>query len=73
MMRGVRDEVVRVENVSKEFILHHNRVDSLKGKVVGLFKERLRTRYEHFQALTDVSFSVRRGEAIGLMGRNGSG
>ncbi len=72
-MRSLPDEVVQVEHVSKEFILHHNRVDSLKGKLVGLFKDRWRTRHEHFHALSDVSFTVRRGEAIGLMGRNGSG
>lgn len=72
-MRGLNDEVVIVENVSKEFILHHNHVDSLKGRVVGLFKKRLRSRHEHFMALSDVSFTVRRGEAIGLLGSNGSG
>jgi ABC-2 type transport system ATP-binding protein/lipopolysaccharide transport system ATP-binding protein len=71
--RPLPEEVVVVDHVSKEFILHHNHVDSLKGKVVGLFKKRLRSRHEHFLALSDVSFSVRRGEAIGLMGRNGSG
>ncbi len=72
-MRNIPDEVVRVENVSKEFILHHNRVDSLKRRFVGLFKQRWRPRHEHFHALSDVSFSVRQGEAIGLLGRNGSG
>lgn len=73
MTRPLPEEVVVVDHVSKEFILHHNHVDSLKGKVVGLFKKRMRSRHEHFLALSDVSFSVRRGEAIGLMGRNGSG
>ncbi len=70
-MRG--DEVVRVEHVTKEFVLKHNHVDSLKGRFVGLFKRRMRPRHEHFLALSDVSFTVRRGEAVGLMGRNGSG
>lgn len=32
-----------------------------------------RLRYRHAQALDDVSFSVRRGEVLGVMGRNGAG
>ncbi len=67
------DDIVVVDRVSKEFVLHHNRVDSLKGRFVGLFHRRHRPRREHFLALSDVSFSLARGEAIGLLGRNGSG
>lgn len=64
---------VSVEQVSKTFYLHHNRVDSLKGKVVGLFKHRWRQRIERFDALHEVSFSVSQGESVALLGRNGSG
>src|SRR5689334_12309413 len=37
---------------------------------MGLLRPR---RFERLQALDGVSFDVRRGEAIGIMGRNGSG
>lgn len=64
---------VVVENVSKTFVVHHNRVRSLKGRFVGIMKRRWRQRSEEFEALTNVSFSIRRGQAIGIMGPNGSG
>ena len=67
------DDAVVVDNVSKAFVLHHNRVMSLKGHFIGLFNRRWRQRAEQFYALRDVSFRVRRGEAFAVMGPNGSG
>ena len=67
------DSVIIVENVSKEFVLHHNAQDSLKKRVIGMFNPRWRAQPHRFKALEDVSFEVKRGEALGLMGHNGSG
>ncbi|AOV17570.1 ABC transporter ATP-binding protein [Acidihalobacter aeolianus] len=67
------DNVIVVEHVSKEFVLHHNAQDSLKKRVVGLVHKRWRPKPHIFQALHDVSLTVKRGEALGLMGHNGSG
>ncbi len=64
---------VIVQGVSKTFVLRHNPVASFKGRFIGVFNRRWRQRLEPFQALHDVSFSVDRGEAIGLLGANGSG
>ncbi len=65
--------ILRVEKLGKVFKLVHNRGYSLKSKAIGLFKERFRERVEKFRALQDVTLELRRGEAVGLLGRNGSG
>ncbi|MDA8362705.1 MAG: ABC transporter ATP-binding protein [Gammaproteobacteria bacterium] len=70
---GNDDDVIIVDRVSKSFRLRHNHVESLKGRFVGIFKRRWRQRSEQFCALDDVSFRVRRGESLALMGLNGSG
>ncbi|APZ42825.1 ABC transporter ATP-binding protein [Acidihalobacter ferrooxydans] len=62
-----------VEHVSKDFVLHHNAQDSLKKRFIGLFYKRWRPQPHIFHAVDDVSFTVERGEALGLMGHNGSG
>lgn len=67
------DDAIIVENISKAFVLHHNRVMSLKGHFIGLFNRRWRQHAEKFYALQNVSFRVGRGEAFAVMGPNGSG
>ena len=47
------------------------RVDSLKEYFIRLFKRQLH--FEAFTALDDLSFSVRQGEVMGIVGLNGSG
>jgi ABC-2 type transport system ATP-binding protein len=60
---------VVVEGVSKKFRLFHERPRSLKEVVT----RRRRRTFDEFWALRDVSFSVDRGETLGLIGPNGSG
>ncbi len=67
------DDVIVIDRISKSFKLHHNRVESLKGRFVGIFKRRWRQNTEFFHALDNVSFRVQRGESLALMGANGSG
>ena len=64
---------VVVEHLRKEFILRHNRAMGIKTRFLALFHKSKRERREHFLALDDVSFTVERGEALGLLGHNGSG
>ena len=64
---------ILVEDVTKDFVLHHNAQDSLKRKFIGLFNKRWKAEPHLFRALDDVSFCVERGAAVGLMGNNGSG
>jgi len=60
-------------NLSKRFYLRHNAAAELKVKVLGLFDVSRRERVEEFWALKSISLKVRHGEALGLVGRNGSG
>jgi ABC-2 type transport system ATP-binding protein/lipopolysaccharide transport system ATP-binding protein len=64
---------ISVENLSKRFVLRHNRSETLKSRFVGLFYKRYREVRENFWALQDVSLSVEPGETFGIIGRNGSG
>lgn len=67
------DYAIVCEHVTKDFVLRHNAQHSLKARFVGLFDKRWKTSAHAFRAVNDVTFSVRRGSALGLMGRNGSG
>jgi ABC-2 type transport system ATP-binding protein len=62
------DSIV-VENASKSFTLRYQR--TLKQMTVAMAKGRDIS--DSFLAVNDVSFTVRQGESLGLMGLNGSG
>src|SRR3984957_8594196 len=60
---------VDVQDVSKRFRLYHEKYTSLKEKLIHIG----RIPYEDLWALKDVSFEVKEGETVGILGRNGSG
>jgi len=64
---------IHVQNLSKAFTIRHNRADSLKSRVIGLFHKRFREERETRWVLKEVNLCIAPGEALGLMGRNGSG
>jgi S1-C subfamily serine protease len=64
-------EVINFDHVSKQFLLKRDRRNSFHERVTEMFKPSLPD--EEFWALRDVSFSVKRGETVGLIGHNGSG
>lgn len=68
---------IRVDRLGKKYEIYSKPSDRLKqmllprlGRLAG--KER-RAYFEEFWALRDVSFSIARGETVGIIGRNGSG
>lgn len=64
------DEIaIHVTDVKKKFKIYYDKGNSLKDRL--LFWSR--NQYENHWVLNGISFSVKRGEAIGLMGRNGCG
>lgn len=68
------DEVaIRVDGVNKSFVLPHERPNSVKSLFVSPFKSKLKNSKEIQKSLTNISFSVKKGEFFGIVGRNGSG
>ena len=65
------EPVVYVNSVSMQFSLAKERVDTLKEFMIKKIRGQIKT--DIFFALRDVSFSVSKGEAMALVGANGSG
>lgn len=63
------DVVIEVKDVTKSFKIYTDKGKMLKEKI--LFRNR--NRYEMRNVLKGISFEVKRGESIGLIGSNGCG
>ncbi|MBD5158186.1 MAG: ABC transporter ATP-binding protein [Butyrivibrio sp.] len=67
----INDTIISVKDVSMRFNLAREKVDSLKEYIIRSIKGKLQ--YDEFWALNDVSFDVKKGDSVGLIGLNGSG
>lgn len=71
MKQNSSEPIIRVSHISKSFKLPHQKVTSIKGLFVNVFKKK--TKFEKQEVLRDVSFDVHKGEFLGIVGRNGGG
>ena len=65
------ERIISVEHVSMRFSLSSEKFDSFKEYVIKSLKKQVS--YDEFWALKDVSFEVKQGDSLGLIGLNGSG
>lgn len=67
----MKDKVLVVDNISMKFNLMEKQVDNLKEYFIKFLKSDLR--YQEFWALQGVSFSLEKGDRLGILGFNGAG
>ena len=67
--RTQRSNAVEVKNVTKIYRLYDKPIDRLKESLSVSHKEY----HKDFYALSDLSFTVEKGQTVGIIGTNGSG
>ena len=67
------DIAIRVDNLSKKYIIGNTSSGSLRETFTRLFSTNSNSKSEEFWALKDISFEIKQGEAIGIIGKNGAG
>jgi len=67
----MEDVVVEVNNISMKYRLTTEKIDSFKYFLIKSIKKQVK--YETFHALQDITFTVNKGEVLGIVGMNGAG
>ena len=65
------EKAIVLEHVSMKFNLSKDKTDSIKDFFIRLLKRQIH--YTEFWALNDVTFSVEKGDRVGILGLNGAG
>ena len=64
---------IQIENLSIKFRIYHDRSPSFKEYFANLFKRQKPNAYSDFWAVQDVSFEIKAGDRVGIVGHNGAG
>ena len=67
------DIAISVESISKCYSIGDTSSGSLREAIAGFFSGRGSDKTEDFWALKELSFEVKKGDAIGIIGKNGAG
>ena len=65
------ETMIEVKDVSMRFRMANDRINSIKEYAIAKLRGKLQ--YNEFEALKHVSFDVKKGEVVGLIGHNGAG
>jgi ABC-2 type transport system ATP-binding protein len=63
--------MIDVKGISMEYDMPEDRIQSIKDYAIAKLKGKVKRK--HFLALDQVSFSVEKGEVVGIIGHNGAG
>ncbi len=63
--------MIKLENISVRYLMSYDRIKSVKEYLLQWVQGKIK--YEEFWALKDVSFTVKKGEVLGIIGSNGAG
>ena len=63
--------IIEINHVDMRFNLAEEKTDTIKEYFVKLLRGKLH--FSEFYAVKDVSFNIKKGESVALIGRNGSG